>query len=64
MRVGNDIREWVPGKVWLFDDTVEHEAWNNSNEDRILLIFEVWKPGLSDSEKDFVTRLLQAVDAY
>ena len=63
-RVGNDIREWVPGKVWLFDDTIEHEAWNNSNEDRILLIFEVWKPGLSDSEKDFVTRLLQAVDAY
>ena len=63
-RVGNDIREWVPGKVWLFDDTVEHEAWNNSGEDRILLIFEVWKPGLSNSEKNFITRLLEAVDAY
>tara|TARA_B100001057_G_scaffold397976_2_gene408311 strand:- start:748 stop:1896 length:1149 start_codon:yes stop_codon:yes gene_type:complete len=63
-RVGNDIREWVPGKVWLFDDTVEHEAWNNSSEDRILLIFEVWKPDLSDSEKNFITRLLEAVDAY
>ena len=63
-RVGNDVREWVPGKVWLFDDTVEHEAWNDSGEDRILLIFEVWKPGLTDSEKNFMTRLLEAVDAY
>lgn len=63
-RVGNDVREWKPGKVWLFDDTVEHEAWNNSNEDRILLIFEVWKPGLSEEEKGFVTRLLEAVDTY
>jgi aspartyl/asparaginyl beta-hydroxylase (cupin superfamily) len=63
-RVGNDVREWVPGKVWLFDDTVEHEAWNDSDEDRILLIFEVWKPGLTDSEKNFMTRLLEAVDAY
>lgn len=63
-RVGNDVREWVPGKVWLFDDTVEHEAWNDSDEDRILLIFEVWKPGLTDSEKNFMTRLLEAVDTY
>ena len=63
-RVGNDVREWVPGKVWLFDDTVEHEAWNDSDEDRILLIFEVWKPGLTESEKNFMTRLLEAVDAY
>ena len=63
-RVGNDVREWVPGKVWLFDDTVEHEAWNDSGEDRILLIFEVWKPGLTDSEKNFMTRLLEAVDSY
>ena len=63
-RVGNDVREWEPGKVWLFDDTVEHEAWNNSNEDRILLIFEVWKPELSEEEQGLVTRLLEAVDTY
>lgn len=64
LRVGNDVREWEPGKVWLFDDTVEHEAWNNSDEDRIVLIFEVWKPGLSEAEKGLVTRLLEAVDSY
>ena len=64
LRVGNEVREWKPGKVWLFDDTVEHEAWNNSKEDRIVLIFEVWKPGLSEAEKGLVTRLLEAVDSY
>lgn len=63
-RVGNDVREWEPGKVWLFDDTVEHEAWNNSNQDRIILIFEVWKPELSEDEKGLVNRLLEAVDTY
>jgi aspartyl/asparaginyl beta-hydroxylase (cupin superfamily) len=30
-RVGNDVREWVPGKAWVFDDTIEHEAWNDSD---------------------------------
>lgn len=63
-RVGNDVREWEPGKVFLFDDTIEHEAWNNSNEDRIVLIFEVWKPELSKEEQGLVTRLLEAVDEY
>ena len=64
LRVGNDVRQCETGKVWLFDDTVEHEAWNNSNEDRIILIFEVWKPELSEEEKGLVTRLLEAVDTY
>ena len=50
--------------AYYHSSTIEHEAWNNSGEDRILLIFEVWKPGLTDSEKNFMTRLLEAVDAY
>ncbi len=63
-RVGNDVREWQPGKVWLFDDTVEHEAWNRSSEDRIVLIFEVWKPELTEEEQGLMTKLLEAVDNY
>jgi aspartyl/asparaginyl beta-hydroxylase (cupin superfamily) len=63
-RVGNDRREWIPGKVWLFDDTVEHEAWNDAREDRVVLIFEVWKPELGEHERALVTRLLEAVDSY
>ena len=63
-RVGNTVREWQPGKVWMFDDTIEHEAWNNSDEERIILLFEIWKPELSVEEQDAVTALFQAVDSY
>ena len=63
-RVGSEVREWVLGEPFLFDDTVEHEAWNKSDQDRVILIFEVWRPELTKIEKAFVTRMLDAVDTY
>jgi tetratricopeptide (TPR) repeat protein len=50
-RVGNEVREWAEGKLLIFDDTIEHEAWNDSAEDRMLLIFDIWRPELSDQEQ-------------
>ena len=58
-RVGNEVREWEVGKLLIFDDTIEHEAWNNSPEDRIVLIFDIWRPELSESERDAVTALFR-----
>ena len=46
-----EVRDWEEGKLLIFDDTIEHEAWNDSNEDRILLIFDIWRPELSDQEQ-------------
>ena len=63
-RVGNETREWREGEAWLFDDTIEHEAWNDSGEDRIILIFDVWRPELSEAERAMVVGLFAAVDAY
>lgn len=63
-RVGNDVREWRPGHIWAFDDTIEHEAWNNSDETRVILIFEIWRPELSEEERVLVTTMLEAVDSY
>jgi aspartyl/asparaginyl beta-hydroxylase (cupin superfamily) len=48
----------------MFDDTIEHEAWNRSRDDRIILLFEIWKPELTEAEQGLVTRLLEAVDSY
>ncbi|WP_299173193.1 aspartyl/asparaginyl beta-hydroxylase domain-containing protein [uncultured Brevundimonas sp.] len=31
----------MEGRAWAFDDTIEHEAWNNSDQDRTILIFDV-----------------------
>ena len=63
-RVGNTVRTWNVGEAFLFDDTIEHEAWNDSTEDRFVLIFEVWRPELTDAEQTLATRMLTAVDSY
>jgi aspartyl/asparaginyl beta-hydroxylase (cupin superfamily) len=57
-RVGNEVRPWQAGKLLIFDDTIEHEAWNDSDEDRVVLIFDIWRPELSARERDELTALL------
>ena len=56
-RVGNEVREWEEGKLLIFDDTIEHEAWNDGSGDRIVLIFDIWRPELSEQEKEEVAAL-------
>jgi aspartyl/asparaginyl beta-hydroxylase (cupin superfamily) len=53
-RVGNTTREWVPGQAWVFDDTIEHEAWNSSDTPRAILIFDIWNPLLTEAEREMV----------
>ena len=62
-RVGNEVREWQVGKLMIFDDTIEHEAWNDSEEDRILLIFDIWRPELDEGERGAVTAMFEAIDS-
>jgi aspartyl/asparaginyl beta-hydroxylase (cupin superfamily) len=64
LRVGNETREWREGELLVFDDTIEHEAWNSSNELRVVLLFDIWRPELSDEERVLVSTLLQAVDSF
>lgn len=56
-RVGNEVREWREGKLFIFDDTIEHEAWNDSDEDRVVLIFDIWRPELGEQERSELTAL-------
>ena len=63
-RVGNSVREWVPGQAWVFDDTIEHEARNDSDQLRVILIFDVWHPALSEAEKRMISALARAQDAF
>lgn len=63
-RVGNDIRDWVEGKAWVFDDTIEHEAWNRSDRTRVVLLFEIWRPELTEEERRLVSAMFEAIDAY
>ena len=61
-RVGNETRLWEPGKLLIFDDTIEHEAWNDSGEDRIVLIFDIWRPELTMEDRRAVTAMFEAID--
>lgn len=63
-RVGNALREWTVDKAWVFDDTIDHEAWNRSGEDRYILIFDIWRPELNLEERAGVAALCEAVDSY
>jgi aspartate beta-hydroxylase len=53
-RVGAETKEWRFGEAWVFDDTIEHEAWNDSGVPRAILIFDVWNPQLTSLERDLV----------
>lgn len=59
-RVGNVTREWRMHEAWVFDDTIEHEARNDNAELRVILIFDVWNPYLSEAERELVTAMLAA----
>ena len=63
-RVGYEERGWNVGKVLMFDDTIEHEARNDSDEIRVVLIFDVWNPYLSSAEHQLVRTLMAAARAY
>jgi aspartate beta-hydroxylase len=63
-RVGNQTREWVPGKAWVFDDTIEHEAWNESDQLRVVLIFDIWHPSLTLAEREMITAMTVGINAF
>jgi aspartyl/asparaginyl beta-hydroxylase (cupin superfamily) len=63
-RVGNVTREWKMGEAWVFDDTIEHEAHNDADEPRAILIFDVWNPFLSEAERALVAAMMAARKAY
>lgn len=64
LRVGNDRREVVEGKAWVFDDSIEHEAWNLSDQVRVILLFEIWRPELSPHERAQVSAMFEAIEDH
>jgi aspartyl/asparaginyl beta-hydroxylase (cupin superfamily) len=63
-RVGNEIRHWEMGRAWVFDDTIEHEAWNDADLPRTIMILDAWNPNLAEEERPLANALLAARKAY
>ncbi|MFZ5668240.1 MAG: aspartyl/asparaginyl beta-hydroxylase domain-containing protein [Pseudomonadota bacterium] len=63
-RVGNVTRDWRMGEAWVFDDSIDHEAWNDADELRVILIFDIWNPFLSEAERELITATMNARNDY
>ena len=50
IRVADIEHAWTEGETFLFDDSFDHEAWNKSDQTRVVLIFEAWRPDMTDGE--------------
>ena len=57
-RVGAETRGWKRAEAFVFDDTIEHEAANPTDQLRVVFIFDVWNPGLSEVEREAVRRVV------
>nr|WP_082728684.1 aspartyl/asparaginyl beta-hydroxylase domain-containing protein [Rhizobium altiplani] len=44
IRVKDQICRWQEGKALIFDDAYEHEAWNHTDETRVVLFIDFVKP--------------------
>ena len=63
-RVGYDHRQWRVGETLVFDDTIEHEAINDSDAVRVVLIFDVWNPLLAPAEVAMARAMSAATRAF
>ena len=63
-RAGNDTRPWVEGQAFAFDDTIEHEAHNPTDELRAVLILDTWNPFIAADERPLITRWVNELDAH
>jgi aspartate beta-hydroxylase len=59
-----EARGWEEGKLMMFDDSFEHEAWNHSDQTRVVLIFDTWNPNLSEVEREAFRRVLGSAQRF
>jgi Aspartyl/Asparaginyl beta-hydroxylase len=64
LRVGGETRHWQEGRLLIFDDSIEHEAKNPAESLRVVLIFDIWRPELSEAERRGIAAIFDSIDAY
>jgi aspartyl/asparaginyl beta-hydroxylase (cupin superfamily) len=60
IRVGADVRHWEEGKSLVFDDTYNHEVWNDTDETRVVLFVDVLRP-LPSPESTINSLIVKAI---
>ncbi len=62
IRVDRQVCHWVEGKVLIFDDAYEHEAWNHSDKTRVVLFVDFIKP--TRFPASLVNRMLMSLAVF
>ena len=63
-RVGSERRGWVDGVPLVFDDSINHEAKNDGPQERVVLLFEIWRPEIDAADREAIGRIFQAIGQY
>ena len=53
----------MEGKAFAFDDSIDHEAWNRSDQLRAVLIIDTWNPHLTQREREAITGYFAVADS-
>ena len=64
LRVADQSYQWHEGKVFIFDDCFEHEAWNRTPSMRAILLLDFWHPGLTECERLAVSELVAGIGDF
>lgn len=64
LRVGSETRSWVDGVPLVFDDSMEHEARNAGDEERVVLLFEIWRPEIPEVDRTSIAQIFEAIGDY
>jgi hypothetical protein len=64
LRVGNETREWRERVPLIFDDSIEHEAKNEGDETRTVLLFEIWRPEIAADERAALVQIFETIGEF
>lgn len=64
LRVGSETRSWEERVPLIFDDSIEHEARNEGPQQRVVLLFEIWRPEVSETDRAAIGRIFEAIGEY
>ena len=58
LRVGDETRKWAEGEMIMFNDAAEHEAWNKTNERRVVLMMDFVNPDCGMTGKEVAQKII------
>eukprot|EP00537_Pseudo-nitzschia_pungens_P006126 CAMPEP_0172367326 /NCGR_PEP_ID=MMETSP1060-20121228/20731_1 /TAXON_ID=37318 /ORGANISM="Pseudo-nitzschia pungens, Strain cf. cingulata" /LENGTH=335 /DNA_ID=CAMNT_0013091537 /DNA_START=195 /DNA_END=1202 /DNA_ORIENTATION=+ len=59
IRVASSFRSYEQDQVIVLDDAYDHEVWNDTSEDRVVLLVDIWHPDVTRAEKEAVVEMFQ-----